>query len=189
MNRSAKKNIEPEESSIKYVQQKINPIDPNFTSNLESNFKTDKLDKISEFYEMNITKLFNEIKDDLTIPTKLDDLINFNMGIGLIREKYFKAYAKVLLKEKKLKHRLEVLEAGLIQEYKRNHEVHNGILLQKDEIKNLVQMNPRRIELQQEIVHVEVLLDLYSRAMDDIKNLSYSVGNQKELYKLSINMG
>lgn len=189
MNRPSKKNIASEESSITDVPQKINPIDPNFTSNLENNFKSDKLEKVSEFYEMNVTKLFNEIKDDLTIPNKLDDLINFNMGIGLIREKYFKAYAKVLLKEKKLKHRLEVLEAGLIQEYKRNPDVHNGILIQKDEIKNLILTNPRRIELQQEIIHVEVLLDLYTRAMDDIKNISYHIGNQKDLYKFSISMG
>ena len=189
MNRSSKKNIEAEEPSIKHVPQKINPIDPNFTSNLEANFKTEKLDKISEFYEKNVTKLFNEIKDDFTIPTKLEDLLNYNMGIGLIREKYFKAYSQVLLKEKKLKHRLEVLEAGLIQEYKRNHDVHNGILIQKDEIKNLVQMNPRRIELQQEIVHVEVLLELYTQAMDHIKNISYHVQNQKDIHRFLMNMG
>ena len=184
-----KKNITTEEPSIAIIPQKINPISPNVIEKINENFTSEKLQNVSKFFETNVTKLLNEIKEDFTVPTKPDEIINFNMGVGLIREKYFKAYCQVSLKEKKLKHRLEVLEASLIQEYKRNPEVHNGILLQKDELKNLIVINPQRIELQQELLHVEVLLDLYSKAMDEIKNVSFHVKNQKELYAFTINMG
>lgn len=189
MARTSKKNDTMEESSILNVPQKINPVDPTFFIKMEENFKTEKLEKIVEFYDKNVETLLDEIKNDLTVPNKLDDLINFNMGIGLIREKYFKAYAKVLLKEKKLNHKLEVLEAALTQEYKRNPEVHNGILIQKDEIKNLILINPKRIELQQELIHVKVLLDIYTKAMDDVRNISFTVTNQKDLYKLQMSLG
>lgn len=189
MPRTSKKNISIEEPSISLVQPKINPVDPIFFTKLEENFKTERLEKIVEAYEKNVEKLLKEITYDLTIPNKLDDLINFNMGIGLIREKYFNAYGKILLKEKKLNHKLEVLEAALTQEYKRNPEVHNGILIQKDEVKNLLLINPKRIELQQELIHIKVLLDLYTRAMDEINKISFAITNQKDLYKLQMSLG
>ena len=143
-------------------------------------------------YEKNqldsVTQFVNEFEQDTAVPEDLDLLYNYNAGINLIESKWirrYNSYNKGLTTNLK---KLEVLEARITQEYKRNPEVHNGVLLNDKEIRNLIVLYPEHIELEEKIINIKAILSVIEKAISRIDSISYRITNAVNILKIKNNM-
>src|ERR1035437_1534405 len=93
--------------------QPVNSKNENTLNELEEKFNNSRIEQINENYNRSLDKLIKEIEADLTVPTRLSELINYNLGIGLLNSKYMREYSKVLKKHETLSHRLQVLDSSI----------------------------------------------------------------------------
>lgn len=138
--------------------------------------------------KVSIVDLMAELKTDMTLPTDADLLANFQLGIGLILEKWLMKFSQYSVKLKKNKNKLKSLEAKIIQEYKRNPAVYNGVLVDEKESRNIVLIHPEYIELLEQINNIEVIMDVIDKAMAQIGSLSFHVNNSINIAKLQIGL-
>lgn len=164
--------------------QPVNSKNENTMSDIEDKFNNSRIEQINENYNNSLDKLIKQIEEDLTVPTRLSELINYNLGIGLLNSKYMREYSKVLKKHETLSHRLQVLDSSITQQYARDHSVNNGVIVSKEEVKNLVIIDKDRVSLKEELIRVAVLLDMFSKAIKGIEGLPYRVRDQIEMIKI-----
>lgn len=143
-------------------------------------------------YERNqtdtIVKLMDEFEEDTAIPTDLDLLFNFNASINLMEAKWLRRYNAYNKGLETNTRKLEVLEAIITQEYKRNPDVHNGLLLSDKEIKNLIIINPDHIELEEKINNIKAVMSVVEKAMARIDSISYRISNAINILRVKNNL-
>ena len=131
-----------------------------------------------------VTNLMVEFEEDTAVPEDLDLLYNFNASLNVTEAKWlrrYNTYNKALsLNQKKL----EVLESTITQEYKRNPDVHNGLLINDKEIRNLIVINVEHIELEEKIANVKAILSVIEKAMARIDSMSYRIGNAINILRI-----
>ena len=151
-------------------------------------YRSEKIESFERITTHTVTKMFAEMKEDLSIPKDLDLLLNFNLGIGDLMEKWVKYHLTYSSGLKSNNNKLESLEAKITLEYKRNPDVHNGVLLSDKEIKNLILVNPEYIELLEKINNASAILSVINNAMTQLGSLSYHVTNTVNMLKIKNNL-
>jgi len=155
---------------------------------IDSMYNSPNVEKYEVGSKISIVDLMAELKTDMTLPTDADLLANFQLGIGLILEKWLMKFSHYSVKLKKNKNKLKSLEAKIIQEYKRNPAVYNGVLVDEKESRNIVLIHPEYIELLEQINNIEVIMDVIDKAMAQIGSLSFHVNNSVNIAKLQIGL-
>lgn len=165
-----------------------NEIRAGITVELNLKFSSPSIIEFERNQTHTVTQLMNEFEEDTAVPQDLDLLYNYNASINIIESKWVRRhneYNRFL--EKNLK-KLLALEALITQEYKRNPEVHNGVLLNDKEIKNLITINPEHIELEEKINNIRAVLSVIEKAMARIDSISYRISNAINILRIKNNM-
>lgn len=165
-----------------------NEIRAGITVELNLKFSSPSIIEFERNQTHTVTQLMNEFEEDTAVPTDLDLLYNYNASINIIESKWVRRhneYNRFL--EKNLK-KLLALEALITQEYKRNPEVHNGVLLNDKEIRNLITINPEHIELEEKINNIRAVLSVIEKAMSRIDSISYRISNAINILRIKNNM-
>jgi len=165
-----------------------NEIRAGITVELNLKFSSPSIIEFERNQTHTVTQLMNEFEEDTAVPTDLDLLYNYNASINIIESKWVRRhneYNRFLEKNTK---KLLALEALITQEYKRNPEVHNGVLLNDKEIKNLITINPEHIELEEKINNIRAVLSVIEKAMARIDSISYRISNAINILRIKNNM-
>lgn len=183
--KSKSKSKSPDESEVIRTPVTYNELRSKIIEEINVDFNTEKIEKIRYGSDYSISKLMKEVEKDFVIPNTLEGLENFNLGIGLIISKYMREFAVVSKQLDQTKHKLSVLEAKIEQEYKRNPDAHNNIKLEKAEIRNIILINPEHILLVEQVNNMQLVFDLFNKALNQIDKLSFHVSNAKDLLNKS----
>lgn len=164
----------------------VNNISDNVFKKINETFSSPGIKQFEEGRDNVISKILDEIENDLRIPEKLEDLIQYNVGIGLLLKKYEKESLHYIGILEKLERKIEFMEATLEQEYKRNPDVYNGIRLEKREIDNLILINENHVKLVEKKENIKLICQLYADAKDRILKSAFSIKNQIDAIKISL---
>lgn len=144
---------------------------------IEAKFSTPEISKYEANEEISATKYLKEFEEDTTVPEDLDMLYNFNASLNICETKWLRRHDTFSKSLTKNKAKREALTALIIQEYKRNPDAHNGLLLSDKEIANLVILNPDRIELEMKIANIEAIISIIEKALSRIDGMSFRIKN------------
>jgi uncharacterized protein (DUF342 family) len=171
------KTIKPESATDGKTLITYNEIREGIASEINSKFSTSTITGFEENRIESVTKLLQEFEEDTALPTDLDLLYNFNASINITEAKWLRRYSEYSRGLEKNTKKLETIEAMITQKYKRDPEVHNGVLLSDKEIKNLIVINQEHIELEEKIGNTKAVLSIIEKALSRIDSLSYRINN------------
>lgn len=166
------------------VQITYNDLRKGIAEEVNSKFNTPVIEAFSKNEEDTITSLMDEFKEDTTVPTDLDLLYNYNASINTTISKWVKRYVRYSSGLAKNEKKLIVLDAIITEEYKRNPDAHNGILLTDKEIRNIILINQDHIELEEKINSIKAVIYVIEMAISRLKDMTYIIKNANETLKI-----
>lgn len=181
--KSRKTSKEPKSNETKnYIV--YNEIRPGIIKDINEKFNTETIIAFEKSSEETISSLIEEFTVDTTIPTDLDLLYNFNANINVCLSKWIKRHDKYSKGLSKNERKLQALEALITNKYKRDPDIHKGLLLNDKEIKNLITVNDDHIELEEKINNIKAIMSVIEMAISRLKDMSYAIRNALDALKI-----
>lgn len=135
--------------------------------------------------EYKIATLIEEFNKDCSLPKEMDKLSNFNLGKGLLLNKWVGKYTRTTFKVKELKIDIEHLENKIKQKCRHDDVFKNNRIIDKHEALEKIAIDDEYVKLKRKLVRLETIRELLETYIEHFKYMNSQITNQIELIRFS----
>ncbi|MCK9428433.1 MAG: hypothetical protein M0R17_00300 [Candidatus Omnitrophica bacterium] len=136
--------------------------------------------------EYKLENLINIFEKDSVLPEKIEDLMRYNLGTGLLFNKWLSKLGRTSIKLNQLKNKLNIIENKIKQKCRYDETFNEHRVIDKTEMLEKIALDSEYISIRESISKLEVIYNLLKDYVEYFKYINAKVSNQVELIKTSL---